>query len=165
MTTLSIHACSQSPSLLVKVENVSGNLAGRPSVILSLLPARRRYARLLSSRGPSLFRLSRSKGLLLPRASLGQLPDPEHVDMAVNALSQAPEALQGMLTRAEGMFFTLADAAVATDPGQVADTVQKQSGGWLGGITDTLEMALTVSNSFFSDVPDFAKLKVKNPPT
>jgi YidC/Oxa1 family membrane protein insertase len=75
---------------------------------------------------------------------LGQLPDPEHVDLALSALSNSSEALQGLLTRTEGLFFTLADTAVATDPSQVADTVvQKQDGGWLGGITNTLEVALT----------------------
>jgi YidC/Oxa1 family membrane protein insertase len=66
------------------------------------------------------------------------------VDLALSALSKSPEALQGLLTRTEGLFFTLADAAVATDPSQVTDVVvQKQDGGWLGGITNTLEMALT----------------------
>jgi hypothetical protein len=35
---------------------------------------------------------------------------------------------------------------VATDPGQVTDAVvQKPDGGWLGGITSSLEVALTVS--------------------
>jgi hypothetical protein len=67
------------------------------------------------------------------------------VELAVNAFSQAPEALQGALTRTEGLFFTLADATAAVDASQVTEAVQKQDGGWLGGITNTLELALTVT--------------------
>jgi len=149
MTTLSIHACSPSLST-VKME--VANAAVRPYVILSLLPP----ARGLGSRrgmGPSLRRHSgKGRVLVVPRASLGQLPDPEHVDLALRALSKSPEALQGLLTRTEGLFFTLADAAVATDPSQVTNAVvPKQDGGWLGGITNTLELALTVSILFFFD--------------
>lgn len=141
MTTLSIQACSPSLST-VKVE--AANVAVRPYGILSLLPP----ARGLGSRrglGPSLRRHSgRGRVLVAPRASLGQLPDPEHVNLALNALSKSPEALQGLLTRTEGLFFTLADAAVATDPSQVTDApVLKPDGGWLGGITNSLELALT----------------------
>lgn len=142
MTTLSVHACS--PSLKL---DVAANVAVRPYVILSLLPPARGLGcrRGLSTRGPSLLR----RRSVVPRASLGQLPDPEHVDLALTALSKSPEALQGLLTRTEGLFFTLADAAVATDPSQVTDVVvQKQDGGWLGGITNTLEVALTVSIRF-----------------
>ena len=47
------------------------------------------------------------------------------------------------MARTEGLLFTLADAAVATDA-----VVQKQDGGWLGGITNSLEVALTVSMGF-----------------
>ena len=136
---MTVHSCS--PSLLT----TDGHVCSRPGVIVSLLSSKQR---LLSSRGPSLL-LTRSsqriKGLVAPRASLGQLPGPEHVELAVNALSQAPEALQGALTRAEGLFFTLADATAAVDASQVTDAVQKQDGGWLGGITNTLELALTVT--------------------
>ena len=147
MATLSIHACSPALST-VKVE---ANVAARPYVIVSLLPAARGLGcrRGLSSRGPCLRRHSARRNAVVPRASLGQLPDPEHVDLALGALSKSPEALQALLTRTEGLFFTLADAAVATDPGQVTDAVvQKQDGGWLGGITSSLEVALTVSMPF-----------------
>ncbi|KAG0580811.1 hypothetical protein KC19_4G201400 [Ceratodon purpureus] len=142
MATLSIHACSPSLST-VKAE---ANVAARPYVILSMLPAARGLGCRtgLVPRGPCLRRHSARRGVVAPRASLGQLPDPEHVDLALGALSKSPEALQALLTRTEGLFFTLADAAVATDPGQVTDAVvQKQDGGWLGGITNTLELALT----------------------
>lgn len=145
MATLAIHACSPSLST-VKVE---ASVAARPYVTLSLLPAARGLGsrRGLSPRGPCLRRHSGKRGVLaVPRASLGQLPDPEHVDMALGALSKPPEALQALLTRTEGLFFTLADAAATTDPGQVTDAVvQKPDGGWLGGITSALELALTVS--------------------
>jgi hypothetical protein len=147
MTTLSIHACSPSLST-VKVD--VGNVAVRPYVILSLLPPARGLG--FSSQGPSLLRRHSGKGraLVVPRASLGQLPDPEHVDLALSALSKSPEALQGLLTRTEGLFFTLADAAVATDPSQVTNAaVPKPDGGWLGGITNSLELALTVSMLLF----------------
>ena len=138
MATLTIHSC------LPSLSTIDGHVCSRPCVVVSLLSSKQR---LLSSRGPSLLlrRSSQRKGLAAPRASLGQLPGPEHVDLAVNALSQAPEALQGALTRAEGLFFTLADATAAVDASQVTDAVQKQDGGWLGGITNTLELALTVT--------------------
>ncbi|XP_073389091.1 inner membrane protein PPF-1, chloroplastic isoform X2 [Physcomitrium patens] len=144
MATLSIHACSPSLSTALAVET---NVAVKPYVVLSLLPAARglRPRRGLLSRGPSLRKHSvRRNGLVVPKAYSGQLPDPEHVRLALSALSKTPDALEGLLTRTEGLFFTLADAAVATDPGQVTDAVvQKQDGGWLGGITNTLELALT----------------------
>ncbi len=145
MTTLAIHACSPSLST-VKVE---ANVAARAYVIVSLLPAARGLGCRtgLPLRGACLRRHSvRRNVVVVPRASLGQLPDPEHVELALGALSKSPDALQALLARTEGLFFTLADAAVATDPSQVSDAVvQKQDGGWLGGITNTLELALTVS--------------------
>ncbi|CAM6063852.1 unnamed protein product [Sphagnum tenellum] len=82
------------------------------------------------------------------RAHLGQLPEPQHVDAAITALSHHVPflAVQEMLVKAEGLLFTLADAtaAVTTDAGQTAvDSVQKQSGGdWLSGVTGSLEVAL-----------------------
>ena len=63
--------------------------------------------------------------------------------MALGALSKSSDALQALVARTEGLLFTLADAAVATDA-----VVQKQDGGWLGGITNSLEVALTVSMGF-----------------
>jgi hypothetical protein len=51
---------------------------------------------------------------------------PKHVDLALGALSKSPEVLQALLTRIEGLFFTLPDAAVATDPGQVTDAVEQK---------------------------------------
>jgi YidC/Oxa1 family membrane protein insertase len=82
------------------------------------------------------------------RAHLGQLPEPQHVDAAITALSHHVPflAVQEMLAKAEGFLFTLADAtaAVTTDAGQTAvDSVQKDSGGdWLSGVTGSLEVAL-----------------------
>jgi hypothetical protein len=88
---------------------------------------------------------------------LGQLPEPQHVDAAITALSHHVPflAVQEMLVKAEGLLFTLADAtaAVTTDAGQTAvDSVQKQNGGdWLSGVTGSLEVALMVNffPSFF----------------
>jgi hypothetical protein len=82
---------------------------------------------------------------------LGQLPEPQHVDLAITALSHHVPflAVQDMLVKAQGLLYTLADATAATtDAGQTAavDAVQKQSGDWLSGVTSTLEMALTVSD-------------------
>jgi len=97
------------------------------------------------------------------RAHLGQLPEPQHVDAAITALSHHVPflAVQEMLVKTEGLLFTLADAtaAVTTDAGQTAvDTVQKQSGGdWLSGVTGSLEVALMVSffPSFFVNLNVF----------
>ncbi len=93
---------------------------------------------------------SRLRGVIL-RAHLGQLPEPQHVDLAITALSHHVPflAVQDMLVKAQGLLYTLADATAATtDAGQTAavDAVQKQSGDWLSGVTSTLEVALTVSD-------------------
>jgi hypothetical protein len=83
---------------------------------------------------------------------LGQLPEPQHVDLAITALSHHVPflAVQDMLVKAQGLLYTLADATAATttDAGQTAavDAVQKQSGDWLSGVTSTLEVALMVSD-------------------
>ncbi len=101
---------------------------------------------------------SRLRGVTL-RAHLGQLPEPQHVDLTITALSHHVPflAVQDMLVKAQGLLYTLADATAATtDAGQTAavDAVQKQSGDWLSGVTSTLEVALTVSDcplSFFCE--------------
>lgn len=152
MSTLSTHARVSSLSSVSTASNVVANVAVRPCMIVSLLPVARGLCsrKGLMSRGP-LRRHSCMKSVsVMPRASLGQLPDPEQVDLYINALSQTPDALQGLLSRTEGLFFTLADVAVATDPSQVTDAVvQKQDGGWLGGVSNSLEIALTVSSFYF----------------
>lgn len=61
----------------------------------------------------------------------------------------------GIVTRAEGLLYTLADAAVAADPAVAADTaasttdaaVQK-SGGWFGFISEAMEFVLKVNFSY-----------------
>eukprot|EP00249_Psilotum_nudum_P010641 c22672_g1_i1 orf=263-1804(+) len=87
------------------------------------------------------------------RLCLGQIPGPEHVDVAaVGVLSQFPDAVQGLVARAEGVLYTLADSAVVTSSGTAADAAQKQSGGWLGGLTDALEAILKVLKDGFSSL-------------
>lgn len=48
-----------------------------------------------------------------------------------------------LVARAEGFLYSLADAAVSTDPA-VVDTAQKANGDWLSGLTDGLEAVLKV---------------------
>ncbi|KHN32116.1 Inner membrane protein PPF-1, chloroplastic [Glycine soja] len=65
----------------------------------------------------------------------------------------------GIVTRAEGLLYTLADAAVAADPAVAADTaasttdaaVQK-SGGWFGFISEAMEFVLKVLKDGLSAV-------------
>ncbi|KAJ6842895.1 inner membrane protein PPF-1, chloroplastic-like [Iris pallida] len=51
--------------------------------------------------------------------------------------------LHGIVSRAEGMLYTLADAAVAADPAAADGAVQK-NGGWFGFISDAMEVVLKV---------------------
>lgn len=73
------------------------------------------------------------------RAHLGHVPDSENVEAAVSLLSQVPNTLQHALTRMESVLYTLADATVAAD-----GAIQKDDGGWLGGLTNALESVLKV---------------------
>jgi len=69
----------------------------------------------------------------------GQLPDPEKVEGTIREL----------FGRAEGLFYTIADAAVAnSDAVASSSDTAKQSGDWLSGITDTLETVLKVKVTF-----------------
>ncbi|CAA6654946.1 unnamed protein product [Spirodela intermedia] len=55
--------------------------------------------------------------------------------------------IQGIIARAEGMVYALADAAVAADPsasGVATDAAVKKSGGWFGFISDAMEVVLKV---------------------
>lgn len=67
--------------------------------------------------------------------SSGQLPDPEKVEVTIREL----------FGRAEGLFYTIADAAVAnSDAVASSSDTAKQSGDWLSGITTSLETVLKV---------------------
>ncbi len=161
-STLCVHACSPSP---VADAAASSSSSPRPYALLSLNSCGVRRKSLTfpfqhsssssssGSGGGSRSNKGRSSRLrcVRLRAHLGQLPEPQHVDAAITALSHHVPflAVQEMLAKAEGLLFTLADAtaAVTTDAGQTAvDSVQKQSGGdWLSGVTGSLEVALMVS--------------------
>jgi len=159
-TVCVVHACSPSHTLVADVVAASSPV---PYALLSLNNrcdgVRRRVRFPFQQRrgggdnscsGRSSKGRSRLRGLAL-RAHLGQLPEPQHVDLAITALSHHVPflAVQDMLVKAQGLLYTLADATAATtDAGQTAavDAVQKQNGDWLSGVTSTLEMALTVSD-------------------
>lgn len=82
------------------------------------------------------------------RSSLQQFPGPEDLDSFSEMVSQAPTAVHGVVSRVEGLLYTIADAAsVATNAATATateTTVDKQDGGWLGGLTDALELILKV---------------------
>lgn len=63
------------------------------------------------------------------------LPDLESVD----------ELVREVLGRAEGVIYTIADAAVSSSDAVAAGQGSKQSADWLSGITNTLESVLKVS--------------------
>ncbi|KAJ0979458.1 hypothetical protein J5N97_014932 [Dioscorea zingiberensis] len=54
--------------------------------------------------------------------------------------------LQGIVSRAEGLLYTLADAAVMADPSSVAatDDAAQKNGGWFGFISEAMEVVLKV---------------------
>ncbi|XP_056686074.1 inner membrane protein PPF-1, chloroplastic isoform X2 [Spinacia oleracea] len=65
----------------------------------------------------------------------GQLPDPEIFEGTVKEL----------FGRAEGLLYTIADAAVAnSDVVDASNTATKQNGDWLSGISSTMETVLKV---------------------
>lgn len=82
------------------------------------------------------------------RSSLQQFPGSEDMDSFAELVSQAPTAVNGVVSRVEGLLYTIADAAsVATNAATATGTetaVEKQDGGWLGGLTDALELILKV---------------------
>lgn len=63
--------------------------------------------------------------------------------------------LSAIVQRAEGLLYTLADAAVATDAGAAASdsaaTVAQKNGGWFGFISDAMEVVLKVEDHFGRD--------------
>lgn len=109
-----------------------------PSLLLS--PRRVHFDPLSSRRPPT----SRHAALIV-RSSFQQF----------EPLGDAPEFLSRVVpefvARAEGVLYTLADAAVSTDAA-VADTVQKPSRDWLSGLTDVLESILKVLKNGFDAV-------------
>lgn len=65
--------------------------------------------------------------------------------------------LTAIVQRAEGLLYTLADAAVATDAGAAASSdsaaaVAQKNGGWFGFISDAMEVVLKVKDHFGSSV-------------
>ncbi|CAA7389661.1 unnamed protein product [Spirodela intermedia] len=63
--------------------------------------------------------------------------------------------IQGIIARAEGMVYALADAAVAADPsasGVATDAAVKKSGGWFGFISDAMEVVLKILKDGLSAV-------------
>lgn len=80
------------------------------------------------------------------RSSLQQFPGPEDMDSFAELVSPGLTAVHGAVSRVEGLLYTIADAAsVATNAATATETtVEKQDGGWLGGLTDTLELILKV---------------------
>lgn len=76
------------------------------------------------------------------RFSLQQLPPPDQLDAYVD--------IPGLVSRAEGLLYTLADAAVATSDS--VDPTQKRNGGWFDFIADGLESFLKVLKDGLSTV-------------
>lgn len=57
----------------------------------------------------------------------------------------SPVDISAVLTRVEGLLYTLADAAVAADPASSsADAVVQKNNGWFGFISDAMEVVLKV---------------------
>lgn len=59
--------------------------------------------------------------------------------------------LHGIVSRVEGLLYTLADAAVATDATAAApdaSTAVQKNGGWFGFISDAMEVVLKVLSIF-----------------
>lgn len=58
----------------------------------------------------------------------------------------SPVDFSAVLTRAEGLLYTLADATVAADPAaSSADVAGQKSNGWFGFISDAMEVVLKVN--------------------
>lgn len=65
--------------------------------------------------------------------SFGEIPPLDSLD------------LSSLVSRAEGILYTIADAAVAADPaGASSDAAMQKSGGWFGFISDAMEVVLKV---------------------
>lgn len=58
----------------------------------------------------------------------------------------SPVDFPAVLTRVEGLLYTLADAAVAADPASSsADAAVQKTNGWFGFISDAMEVVLKVN--------------------
>ncbi|KAL2328740.1 hypothetical protein Fmac_022167 [Flemingia macrophylla] len=72
--------------------------------------------------------------------SLHQIPPVQSISHSVD--------FAGIFARAEGLFYTLADAAVASDPAvptaTTTDAAVQKSGGWFGFISEAMEFVLKV---------------------
>lgn len=76
--------------------------------------------------------------MLAVRASFQEFGS--HIEATSHLISRG---LPELVERAEGLLYTIADAAVSTDAA-VADTVQQTNRDWLSGLTDGLESILKV---------------------
>ncbi|KAL5552714.1 hypothetical protein UlMin_040115 [Ulmus minor] len=113
-------------------------LPNRPSLVFSPFPDRTQNPIL---RRNHFFGLTHQKTCLrgsLSVARLGFRPD----------LFPDPESADGLIRevfgRAEGLLYTIADAAVSSSSSSEAVTSSKQSGDWLSGITNYMETILKV---------------------
>ncbi|GLJ21470.1 hypothetical protein SUGI_0396180 [Cryptomeria japonica] len=79
-----------------------------------------------SSRISPLLKFGRVK--VKVRFSLEQMPDPSQLDAYM-------DSIQGVVSRAEGLLYTLVDATVVTMDTASTTTAQK-GGGWFGFVAD-----------------------------
>ncbi|TQE03262.1 hypothetical protein C1H46_011163 [Malus baccata] len=61
----------------------------------------------------------------------------------INPFDHSPVDVASLLSRAEGLLYTIADAAVAVDPSS-ADAAAQKNGGWFGFISDAMEFVLKI---------------------
>ncbi|KAM1167501.1 hypothetical protein ACFX19_030050 [Malus domestica] len=61
----------------------------------------------------------------------------------INPFDHSPVDVASFLSRAEGLLYTIADAAVAVDPSS-ADAAAQKNGGWFGFISDAMEFVLKI---------------------
>ena len=89
---------------------------------------------------PSLHRHHRTTTRLVTKVhvSLHQIPPIHSISHSID--------FAGIATRAEGLLYTLADAAVAADPAaSTTDVAVQKNGGWFGFISEAMEAVLKVN--------------------
>ncbi|BBN01603.1 YidC/Oxa1 family membrane protein insertase [Marchantia polymorpha subsp. ruderalis] len=129
--------------------SVGGRDAGAVASRLDGLKSSRAFRRraLILKAGPQIYGQPWSplrRANFSARAHLGHIPGADDIHAHLAVLTQSSEVAQAMLTKAEGAFFMLADAAVNSDAASTTEVVGRQSGGWLGGVTDSLEFFLKI---------------------
>ncbi|ESW04072.1 hypothetical protein PHAVU_011G065100 [Phaseolus vulgaris] len=96
---------------------------------------------------PSLHRHHRTTTRLVTKVhvSLHQIPPIHSISHSID--------FAGIATRAEGLLYTLADAAVAADPAaSTTDVAVQKNGGWFGFISEAMEAVLKVLKDGLSAV-------------